>query len=234
MKRHRRFNSEADIEVHKGIMSQNHKITFIYLLWLFIAWAFYIEFIYQRLTPYAVYGEIFSEIMRFVIFIAPLFLVFKKIEFPGFTDLGFHGNFIKNISIGIIASIIFIAISAPLTMILKGKDIGIENLSVAPMWVALTCAVVIEEVVFRGYMLNSFLDYGRSMAVLISSIFFLLIHYPGWWILETHPSLASWITTSAGIFILGIVLGLLFLRFNSLWVCILVHSANNLVAATIR
>ena len=53
-------------------------------------------------------------------------------------------------------------------------------------------------------------------------------------VLETHPSLASWIMTSGSIFLLGVILSILFLRFNSLWICILVHSANNLVAATVR
>ena len=119
-------------------------------------------------------------------------------------------------------------------MLSKGMDIGIESISVAPIWVTLTVAVVIEEIVFRGYLLNFYLNYGKAVAVLVSSLLFLLIHFPGWWILETHPSLASWITTSGNIFILGIILGILFLRFKSLWVCILVHSANNYIAATVR
>jgi len=215
-------------------MRHNHKITFAYLLWLYLAWTVYVGSMYQGLISYGVYGEIIGELARFIIYIAPLFWIFQKIEFPKFTDLGFHGNFIKNISIGIVASIIFIAIAAPLTMLSKGMDIGVESISVAPIWVALSFAVVIEEIVFRGYLLNSFLCYGKAKAVLISSILFLLIHFPGWWLLETHPSLASWITTSGSIFILGVILSILFLRFNSLWICILVHSANNLVAATVR
>ena len=215
-------------------MSQSQKITFAYLLWLYLAWTVYVAFMYQGLISYGVYGEIIGELARFIIYIAPLFWVFQKIEFPRFTDLGFHGNFIKNVSIGIVASIIFIAIAAPLTMLSKGMDIGVESISVAPIWVALSFAVVIEEIVFRGYLLNSFLSYGKAKAVLASSILFLLIHFPGWWLLETHLSLASWITTSGNIFILGVILSILFLRFKSLWICILVHSANNLVAATVR
>jgi membrane protease YdiL (CAAX protease family) len=215
-------------------MSQSHKITFSYLLWLYLAWTVYIEVMYQSLSSYGFYGEVIGELVRFIIFIAPLFLVFQKIEFPKFTDLGFHGDFIKNISIGIVASVIFIAISAPLTMLLKGKAIGMDNISGLSIWAALSVAVVIEEIVFRGYLLNSFLDYGKTIAVLVSSIFFVLIHFPGWWLLESHTSLASWIITSGSIFILGVILGFLFLRFKSLWICILVHSANNLVAAIVR
>ena len=162
-------------------MRHNHKITFSYLVWLYFVWTVYVGFIYQDLISYGVYGEIIGEVVRFIIYVAPLFWVFQKIEFPRFTDLGFHGNFIKNISIGIVASILYIAIAAPLTMLSKGMDIGVESISVAPIWVALSFAVIIEEIVFRGYLLNSFLCYGKVKAVLISSILFLLIHFPGWW-----------------------------------------------------
>ena len=214
-------------------MRHNHKITFAYLLWLYLGWTVYVAYIYQNLITYGAYGEIINELARFVIYVMPLFWILPKIEFPKFTDLGFHGDFIKNISIGIVVSIIFIAIAAPLTMLSKGMDIGVESISVASIWVGLSFAVVVEEIVFRGYLLNSFLCYGKAKAVLVSSILFLLIHFPGWWLLGTHSSLVGWITTSASIFILGVILSILFLRFNSLWICILVHSANNLVAASV-
>jgi len=94
-------------------MRHNHKITFAYLLWLYLGWTVYVAYIYQNLITYGAYGEIINELARFVIYVMPLFWILPKIEFPKFTDLGFHGDFIKNISIGIVVSIIFIAIAAP-------------------------------------------------------------------------------------------------------------------------
>ena len=173
-------------------MSQSHKIAFIYLLWLFLAWSIYVSLIYQHLSSYTVYGELIGELARLTIFIAPLYIVFQKIDFPKPSDLGIHKNILKSIFIGVILSIVFIAISMPLTMLLKGKAIISQEISSVPIWAALSVAVIVEEIIFRGYLLNAFLDYGKTLAVLISSIFFVLIHYPGWYMFDMQPSLLNW------------------------------------------
>jgi len=215
-------------------MSQSHKIAFIYLLWLFLVWSIYVAFIYQQLSSYTVYGKLIGELVRVTIFVVPLYVIFQKIKSPKPSDLGIHNNVLKSIIIGVVLGIIFIVIAVPLTMLAKGKEFITDEISSVPIWAALSVAVIVEEIIFRGYLINAFLGYGKSLAVLISSILFVLIHYPGWYMLEMQPTLLNWVTASGSVFILGIILGLLFLKFRSLWICIIIHSANNLVAAIVK
>lgn len=215
-------------EANKAL--QNQKAAILYTLWLFITWTIYVMFFYKQYVKLNTYSNIVGETVRILLFAAPLFIVYKKTDFPTFNDLGFDRNFLKDLSIGIAFALVFIAIFLPLTMLLKGKPLSAKEVSGVPLWSALSLAVIVEEVVFRGYLLNLLTRYGKIRAVIISSVLFVFIHYPGWWFLEMQPSLMHWVSSSISIFVLGILLGSLFLKFRALWICILIHSANNLIA----
>lgn len=76
-------------------------------------------------------------------------------------------------------------------------------------------APVFEEFVFRALLLGFLLKPLRPwLALLISTALFVSVH-------------GSWLTAAFG----GVVYGLLYLRYGSVWLCILAHSANNLVVA---
>lgn len=79
-----------------------------------------------------------------------------------------------------------------------------------------------EELLFRGFFYN-ILAYAmpQGRANLVSALFFLLIHLPGW--IMGGSSLAAILTTGAGIFVLGLVFGWLFGKSRSLWTPILAH-----------
>lgn len=83
---------------------------------------------------------------------------------------------------------------------------------------AVLLAPVLEEVMFRGIMLDGFLKrYSPTKAILWSALFFGLIHF--------IPAQAL------GASILGIALGWLYYRTRSLWLCMAVHFVNNAVAS---
>jgi len=119
----------------------------------------------------------------------------------------------------------------PLTLMAKNQSLTLEVNSNAPVWAVLSVAVVVEELVFRGYLLNYFERYGKITAIMASSLLFVLIHYPGWWLLDMQPSLFAWLQSSFSIFFLGVVLSVIFLRYRSLLACIMIHSTNNLIAS---
>lgn len=81
-------------------------------------------------------------------------------------------------------------------------------------------APVTEELIFRGALFSALVNsrVGRFGAVLISSALWALIHL----------SAAPWLYVGV-IFIMGLVLGVLLLRFGSLWVTIACHASWNLV-----
>jgi membrane protease YdiL (CAAX protease family) len=77
-------------------------------------------------------------------------------------------------------------------------------------------APVFEEFTFRLLLLGVVLKPLRPwLALLISTALFVSVH-------------SSWLTAAFG----GLVYGLLYLRYGSVWLCILAHAANNLLVAT--
>lgn len=79
-----------------------------------------------------------------------------------------------------------------------------------------TTAVVpafVEEFLFRGMVLSNLLPYGRTTAVLASAFLFGLM----------HQNVGQLFYATAA----GLVLGFVYVRTRSLWVCVLIHFVNN-------
>ena len=79
---------------------------------------------------------------------------------------------------------------------------------------------IIEEMVFRGYILRALLPHGEKTAVLVSAVLFGLIHGN----IMQVPFAA----------ILGVVLGWLMVRTNSIWPAVLLHGVNNLFSVVMQ
>ena len=79
-------------------------------------------------------------------------------------------------------------------------------------------APVAEELLFRGYLFSALAPtrLGKTGTVLITSAFWAAAHSGG----------APWIAVS-GIFVIGLALGIILLRFGSLWVTIVLHALWN-------
>lgn len=89
----------------------------------------------------------------------------------------------------------------------------------APIALLFACVIapMLEEMLFRGVILRSFLvQYSRTAAILGSAALFGV----------AHLNLSQFVTA----FIAGVVLGWLYERTRSLWPCILLHAANNAFA----
>ncbi|MBU1651553.1 CPBP family intramembrane metalloprotease, partial [bacterium] len=93
-------------------------------------------------------------------------------------------------------------------------------------WVAMIgggviAAAICEEALFRGFMQLSMEAFsGVTKAVLFCSALFALAHFNPWWLVQ--------------ILILGIVLGFISWRTNSIFPCMLVHAVNNGIAILIN
>lgn len=71
-----------------------------------------------------------------------------------------------------------------------------------------------EELLFRGVILANLKPFGKGMAVLVSALLFGLM----------HMNLSQFFYATVA----GVVLGLVYMATNSLWLCILIHFANNM------
>lgn len=72
---------------------------------------------------------------------------------------------------------------------------------------------VIEEIFFRGLVLTNLTPYGRGTAILGSALLFGLMHM--------NPSQFFYTT------MMGIIIGYVYVRTKSIWVCIAIHILNN-------
>lgn len=102
-------------------------------------------------------------------------------------------------------------------------------------------APLFEELIFRGVILSELLSLlceNRPatpndqktrlrgwLANLSASLVFTGLHWP-WWILTQGVGSVFW-TNSAGVFLISLVLGMVFIRSRSLWPCVLLHWVNN-------
>lgn len=78
-------------------------------------------------------------------------------------------------------------------------------------------APVIEEILMRGFVLGVLKDtYGATAALFISAILFALLHFN--------------MVQTLSAFVCGIILGLLFIKTNSVFCCIIAHSGYNLIS----
>jgi uncharacterized protein len=87
---------------------------------------------------------------------------------------------------------------------------------------AFIAAPITEELIFRGFLFSAIATsrLGRGAAVVISSAVWAMVHVGG----------APWLFVGV-IFIMGLILGILLLRFGSLWLTIVCHAVWNLLTA---
>ena len=119
----------------------------------------------------------------------------------------------------------------------------IENVSVGVIAPAISSLGIFfigafqEEIVFRGYILNKWINGLSASAVdksdsfwsanMYTSIFFVLIHFPIW--LRTGQMVfPNVIGSMANIFLLSLLFGYLYKKTNSLWTVIIIHASYNL------
>lgn len=95
---------------------------------------------------------------------------------------------------------------------------------------AVLISPIVEEVFFRGAVLNGFLDsYSFKTANSLTAVFFLLIHFPGWYF---QGNLVNNLTSQIAftVFLLGLIFGYIAYKSNSIIGAMIAHSLNNLTS----
>ena len=100
------------------------------------------------------------------------------------------------------------------------SSISIPSFGFYVLYVFIICVVpaICEESLFRGVILQGFKGKGKHFAVLMSALIFMLMH--GGPDQTVHQ------------FILGVILGYVFIYSGSIWVTILIHFLNNFISVT--
>lgn len=80
--------------------------------------------------------------------------------------------------------------------------------------ISVLAAPVVEEILFRGMLLINLVErYGKTTGIIITSIIFMFLHFKS--------------SDLLGTFIFAVILSILYLRYHSILLCILIHSLSN-------
>lgn len=176
-------------------------IIFVYILFTFFIPALGIP---PQINFLLEYGNFSFFILFFFLFRKKLKLHWKEID-------------LKQFILIMVISLVVICIVSTTTSLLPAMEknvITIEKVGIVPLIGAITITPFVEEIIFRYCFLPLNKNYWvTGILVLFSSILFSLLH-----------------GTSLSIFIMGLLLGILYIWRKNLWYPLLVHYINNIIA----
>lgn len=166
-------------------------------------------------------------IMSFFSLIGILLLIWvfmKYLDKEKFTHLGFDTkNRLYEFIIGIVIGAFIMAIAYSLLLFLGEINFQSVNFDFKEIILSIlifTTVSVMEEVLFRGYILkNLMISFNKYIALIVSSILFSLVH-------GFNPNIDLFSLTN--IFFAGILLGISYIHTKNLWFPIALHLSWNL------
>ncbi len=205
-----------------------------YILWLFRATIFY------SLADSSIANEtlrlIFSNIVKFAVWVLPAMLYTAWLErenpFVGLkisTPLHQRGLFL-----GALVSMLFLGIIFTGEYFKSGRTLAPLLAASTGEWllklIQVTPSPIAEEIMFRGFVLPQLsrrTDF--FTANLLQAILFTAMHWPNWlWTKGWKPEVLA---ASISVLAIGLLLGWLARRTNSIWPGVMVHIANNFLVS---
>lgn len=165
----------------------------------------------------------FNDLLfNIMVYIVPVIFYLRYKEKVGvFTYLKLKDNALNGILMGIAVSIIFI-----IFLLLKDIFIGFDkvNLDIGIFWISGFLVGFLEEIPFRGFLLQKMSEYMSFWkANILTTMIFVSMHIPVW-INSNKPILETSIRISCS----SLALGYLLKRYKSLWTPIICHSVYDL------
>jgi len=172
-----------------------------------------------------------SAIIKIIIWVIPVILLVKITENSNqFSYLGLLHNFAKGLkwagwtSLALISYFVFLNLAVLKNII--DFQLGFNE------WLNTILLVgIIEEIVFRGFLLRKLMDSFRFwLANTITALLFASIHFPIW-IYKGQFEFPYILNSIITAFVLGIIFGFIYKKSNSLWSVIIIHSLYNLLVS---
>ena len=208
----------------------NRNYVWVYFITFFALWCIRELWLVQYLDMLdSIIRSIISAIFKIVIWVIPVLLLVKYMEKTNpLSYLGLRHNFGKGLKWTALVSLALIIFFVVLNLTLLKSDISFQ-IGFNELLNTIILVGVIEEIVFRGFLLRKLMDsYRFWIANTITALLFASIHFPIWFYkgLFEFPYILSSILT---VFVLGIIFGFVYKKSNSLWSVIIIHSLYNLL-----
>ena len=216
------LHSQSSAVSAKNVTVTNHREVIKYFIMLVTIWTLYLLFLYDYISSIHL-GYVLTSLCKVSLFLLPILWITKL---NGLRSVGISYPNSNTFKIGFLVASIYLVVGTMLNIYVGGCSV--MKLPDLRFWLfnfIISCLV--EEIVFRGFIFQRLRSVSSfRLSAIISSILFLIIHFPGWIIF----SMESWIVVSISIFILGIVLAYVKERTESVWACYIIHAFNNLAA----
>ena len=220
-------------------MHKSKSYFWLFLVAFYATWILRATWFYSRVDlsiPDPTWRLVFSNVLKFILWILPAaaYVVWHDRQNPFITMKISTRINRRGVLIGMGLSLVYLA-SITLFEYLTSHQTLDALFRAAPLTILGTLASVsfspiTEELFFRGFILpklNENISFWQ--ANLIQAVLFVAFHWPNWiWAGGFHWSL---VTTSVSILLLGLLLGWLTHRTNSIWPAVCVHIANNFLTA---
>ncbi len=206
---------------------------FLVVLFTFVAWALRVAFVsFDALSDLTLAG-VLNEGLRALIFVGPVLLYLRFAERTRAVEFLKLNAPRRDASRALlIVGALFVSWYLLLDYIVGDGRIGGAGFAQV-LFAALSPATLVEEIYFRGFLLNKLWQtMGFWRANLASSSLFTLIHFPGWFALCNFSSPLI-VTDVLGILVFGMVFGWIMKRTGSLWPAYALHALNNLLAVAV-
>lgn len=177
--------------------------------------------------------DICSPIWKIVIWLGPVIFILKYEQYSILNYLKLNHMTFKTVMWGLLSVCLIFGYNLFMHVLFYG------NIAISP-WLTITqwintvlVAGVIEEILFRGYFLQTMRKtFSFWKANILVSLMFVSIHFPIWYVTADHIAhhVVDWLQLITFIFFFSILQGLLFRKSGSLWPCIMMHMMNNFAA----
>lgn len=212
----------------------NHCRLLRHFIIFYILWGFTEIVLYPFLRTKGTFlCDISSPIWKITIWLLPVVFILKRKQYPVLNYLKMDDITSKTIIWGIVSAGLILGYNLFIHALFYG------NITISP-WLTFTqwintvfVAGLIEEILFRGYFLQTMKKYFSFWkANFLVSLMFVSIHFPIWFVNadKVAHSVIGWLQLIAFIFCFSILQGFLFRKSGSLWPCIMMHMMNNFMA----
>jgi membrane protease YdiL (CAAX protease family) len=209
---------------------------------LLIFWVvFYIVWVIRGTVFYAAadlsisnetYRLIFSNVVKFLVWVVPAVAYVLWLEHANpLTSMKITTPIDKRgLVIGIVVSLLYFTAILVSEKFKTGRTLAPLLAASAGVWLTKLAQVffspIFEEIMFRGFVLpqlNRRMEFWE--ANVLQAAFFTAMHWPNW--IQVNGLQFSILASSISIFVIGLLLGWLLRRTNSIWPPVAVHILNN-------
>jgi len=217
-------------------MNRNNSLSFfLFLALVFIVWALRATVFYgiDESIADATVRQVYATVLKFALWVLPAVafaaLVRRQppLQYIGLATYPGRREWL----VALLAVAGYLAAVTAFEVLLNGKRWSFASFSLAGL-AFLFVSSAIEEILFRGLVLKELLNTLSPLAAnIVTSLLFVAIHWPHW--LWNRGLTEGVFADTAGVFLISLLLGWIYLRTKSVWPCIVAHTLNNVVAGSL-